>query len=122
MLEALTHDVTYYENQVVVPTCNHFNASLPKQEKFVITCRPDEKGCLKGWLTQVKLKALKYLNSYFKLYVCLSIRLFLSVHENMILVLFSPTFLVLNLQKNVSCSNFMNNDTNKVLNKLRPHI
>ena len=63
LLEALTHDVTYYENQIVVPTCNHFNASLPKQEKFVITCRPDEKGCLKGWLTQVKFKALKYRES-----------------------------------------------------------
>ena len=33
-----------------VPKCNHFNASLPI---FWVTCQPHEKGCLKGWLTQV---------------------------------------------------------------------
>lgn len=34
-----------------VPKCNHFNASLPI---FWVTCQPHEKGCLKGWLTQVQ--------------------------------------------------------------------
>merc|ERR1719510_788726 len=54
LLDALTRDSTYDENEVIVPTCNFFNASLPKQQKYVITCQPDEKGCLKGWLTQPK--------------------------------------------------------------------
>ena len=34
-----------------VPTCNEFNASLPI---FRVTCKEHEKGCLKGWLTQVR--------------------------------------------------------------------
>ena len=50
LLGALTRDSTYDDDIVDVPTCNYFNASLPE---YVITCQPDEKGCLKGWLTQV---------------------------------------------------------------------
>jgi hypothetical protein len=53
LLGALTRDPSYDYDAYEVPTCNYFNTSL---SEYVITCQPDEKGCLKGWVTQVKAK------------------------------------------------------------------
>ena len=50
LLGALTRDPSYDYDAYEVPTCNYFNTSL---SEYVITCQPDEKGCLKGWVTQV---------------------------------------------------------------------
>lgn len=51
LLGAVTTDGTYNEfNVTEFPTCNNFNASL---SIYWTTCKPEEKGCLKGWLTQV---------------------------------------------------------------------
>ncbi len=38
------------DSKEVVPNCNHFNASRPE---FRVQCQPHEKGCLKGWISQV---------------------------------------------------------------------
>ena len=46
----MTRDVTYDDDSNQIPTCNKFNASLPQ---YRVTCKSDEHGCLKGWLTQV---------------------------------------------------------------------
>ena len=50
LLGVLTRDPSYDNDAYEVPTCNYFNTSL---SEYVITCQPDEKGCLKGWVTQV---------------------------------------------------------------------
>ena len=50
LLGALIRDPSYDYDAYEVPTCNYFNTSL---SEYVITCQPDEKGCLKGWVTQV---------------------------------------------------------------------
>lgn len=42
-----------------IPKCNNFNASLPI---FRVKCKEEEKGCLKGWLNQVKLFLYVYKN------------------------------------------------------------
>merc|ERR1711971_131760 len=52
LLGALTRDPSYDYDAYEVPTCNYFNTSL---SEYVITCQPDEKGCLKGWVTQEHL-------------------------------------------------------------------
>lgn len=52
LLGAADHGSTAYdyEDQEKVPACNFFNASMPI---FRVTCKDEEKGCLKGWITQV---------------------------------------------------------------------
>lgn len=50
LLGAKSRDDVNYEDEEEIPTCNDFNASLPI---YWMTCPPEEKGCLKGWLTQV---------------------------------------------------------------------
>ncbi len=51
LLGALARDTTYDDDLVTeYPACNDFNASQPV---FWVTCKPEEKACLKGWLTQV---------------------------------------------------------------------